>query len=177
MRGLVLFRHFVTIIVLTFILALPNHARAAEGVREVDLSVISLVYDPFTQRLYGASSNNLLQVDSDTGQVLQTFDLGSPIRRLALGAGNGLWAGLESSVRRFNLQTLSAEDPISIGVPVLDISPSLRDPQTIAVSTPLEPGTRYETVWVMRNGAVLPVSAQADDVALKCSVLFRRNDS
>ena len=170
-----LFRHsFYGIIfaVLFFTLG-TNRALGAGGVREVDLSISSLIYDPFTQKLYGASSNNLLQVDADSGQVLRTFDLGSPIVRLVLGAGNGLWAGLERSVRRFNLQTLSAETPIAIDGAVFDVSASLRDPQTIVVSTPLIHG-RYETVWAIRNGAVLPDSARAYHLALNGSFLFGR---
>src|SRR6476620_12051609 len=87
---------------------------ATEGIRSVDLPLKSLVYDPFTQKLYGSATNDLLQIDPESGAVLKAFRLGTNTTVLSLGTGNGLWVAIEGehTVRRFNLETLAAENPI-----------------------------------------------------------------
>src|SRR5437870_2183854 len=82
---------------------------ATEGIHSVDLPLKSLVYDPFTEKLYGSATNDLLQIDPETGAVLKNFRLGTNVTGLSLGAGNGLWAVIgEHAVCRFNLETLTA---------------------------------------------------------------------
>src|SRR5687767_1923299 len=69
--------------------------RAASGIREVGLNLKSLVYDPFTQKLYGSATNDLAQIDPDSGQILATFPLGTNVTYLSLGAGNGIWIAID----------------------------------------------------------------------------------
>ena len=146
-------------------------AQSAEAIREVDLSISSLVYDPFTDKLYAGSTNNLLQLDPNTGQVLRTFDLGSRIGRLELGAGHGLWAGVDHAIRRFNLETLTAEEPIATVDNVIDLSPSQSEPYTVAFSTPRISG-RWEAAYLVKNGVVLPGTAQGFNVAVNGNYYF-----
>src|SRR3954469_12859915 len=112
-------------------------ALAADGLRELDLSLKSLVYDPFTQKLYGTATNSLLQIDPASGQILQSFTLGTNLSRLELGSARGLWVAIqgEQAVRRFDLERLSAGEKIAIFGPVFDIAPSPSEPFTVAVST------------------------------------------
>ena len=147
---------------------------AAEGIREFDQSVSALVYDPFTQKLYGAATNQLLQFDPDSGQVLGWFDIGSRITRMALGAGHGIWIGVENAVLRFNLETLSTEDPVFVPGTIIDVAPSASDPYTVAVSTPRISG-RWETARIIRNGAALPDTYQANNLVLNGSFIFLGN--
>ena len=53
----------------------PLNAATIDGVRQVDLNLKGLVYDPFTQKLYGSGTNSLLQIDPENGQVLASFPL------------------------------------------------------------------------------------------------------
>jgi len=94
--------------------------RAASGVTEIPLTANALLYDSFTDKLYAAAADNLLQLDPLTGQILNSFSLGANVTLLASGADNGIWAALngEHAIRRFNLATLSAEDKIVL--PALD---------------------------------------------------------
>jgi hypothetical protein len=150
-------------------------ASAAEAIRKVDLALTALVYDPFTGKLYGASTNNLLQIDPDSGRVLRTFDLGSRIFRIELGAGNGIWTAVDHALRRFNLETLAAEDPIAIVDNVVDLSPSQSEPHTVAFSTPRISG-RWETGWLVRNGIILPgVIEHGTFVAVNGNYFFKDN--
>src|SRR5436190_6908344 len=41
----------------------PAKSKAVEGIQEIQMNLNALAYDPFTQRLYGAGTNNLLQID------------------------------------------------------------------------------------------------------------------
>lgn len=148
-----------------------ERAFAAEGIREIDVAVSGLAYDPFTRKLYGSRGSDLLQIDSETGEVLRAFPIGSPILRMALGAGNGLWLGLSNTVVRFNLETLSAEEPVSIDGEVIDLAPSPSDPYTVAVSTPRVP-FRWEAVLIIKNGAALPDVARSTYAAINGSFIF-----
>jgi uncharacterized repeat protein (TIGR01451 family) len=170
------FRFAGTVFFLSLALAAPlaTALRGAEAIREVDLAVSALVYDPFTAKLYGARTNNLLQIDPDSGQVLNTFNLGSRIARLELGAGNGLWAAVDHALRRFNLQTLTAEDPIPIVDTAFDLSPSQSEPYTVAFSTPRISG-RWEAAWLVKNGVILPGTAQGFYVAVNGNYYFEDN--
>jgi len=131
-------------------------ALAADGLRELDLSLKSLVYDPFTQKLYGTATNSLLQIDPASGQILQSFTLGTNLSRLELGSARGLWVAIqgEQAVRRFDLERLSAGEKIAIFGPVFDIAPSPSEPFTVAVST-FAPAVLPKTA-VIKNGTLLP---------------------
>lgn len=154
-----------------FLATFSPPTQSAEAIREVNLAISSLVYDPFTDKLYAGSTNNLLQLDPNNGQVLRTFDLGSRIGRLELGAGNGLWASVDHAIRRFNLETLTAEEPIPTVDNVLDLSPSQSEPYTVAFSTPRIPG-RWEAAWLVKNGIVLPGTAKGFYVAVNGNYYF-----
>src|SRR5690349_7785664 len=130
----VLTRFSSAVFVLLFTMQLA--VGATEGIRSVNLTLRSLVYDPFTQKLYGSATNNLLQIDPETGAVLKAFPLGTNITILSLGAGNGLWAVIgDHAVRRFNLETLTAEDPIPITTasPINGLYASREDSTSAAV--------------------------------------------
>lgn len=174
-----MFRHrsvtvFLFLLPLFLATSFIPQAQSAEAIREVDLAVSSLVYDPFTDKLYAGSTNNLLQLDPNTGQVLRTFNLGSRIGRLELGAGNGLWAGVDHAIRRFNLETLTAEEPIPTVDNVLDLSPSQSEPYTVAFSTPRISG-RWETGYLVKNGIVLPGTAVTPGTAPSIYVAVNGN--
>ena len=153
-------------------LSFVPEGKSAESVKEVNLAISSLVYDPFTAKIYGASTNNLLQIDPDSGQVLRTFDLGSRIYLLELGAGNGVWVAVDHAIRRFNLETLSAEDPIAIVETASDLSPSQSEAYTVAFSTPRVPG-RWEAGWLIKNGLVLPDTVMGTFVAVNGNYYFK----
>src|SRR5204863_9609842 len=117
--------------------------RAAEGLHEIDLNLIhDLVYDSFTGKLYATRTNELVQIDPESGATLQEFALSGNPGRIGLDSRRRLWIGLdaECAVLIFNLETLSTEDKIdlqsSVGgtFPILDISPSPADQATIAVT-------------------------------------------
>jgi len=152
-------------------------AAAIEGVREVNLSLKGLVYDPFTQKLYGSATNDLLQIDPESGQVLARFPLGTNVTALSLGADNGLWTAIrgEHAVRRFNLQTLEAEEKIEYdwdNAPTFDIAASKLDPQTVVFSTDPTPKI-LGAALVVRDGLVLPdYYLQADYLQLEGNILF-----
>jgi hypothetical protein len=149
---------------------------ATEGIRSVDLPLKSLVYDPFTQKLYGSATNDLLQINPETGAVLKNFHLGTNVTGLSLGAGNGLWAVIDDhAVRRFNLETLTAEDPIAIlSSPINGLYGSKEDSTSLAVITTTIPGS-YGRIFVVRNGVVLPdaqTPGGGDAVALKGNMAY-----
>jgi hypothetical protein len=148
--------------------------QAAEPLREVDLAISALVYDSLTDKLYGASANNLLQIDSDSGRVLRLWDLGSRIVRLELGAGGGIWAAISNAVRRFNLQTLNLEEPIEVPGGIFDLSPSQSEPYSLAFSTPAIVG-RFQAGWLIKNGILLPDSITGFYVAVNGNYFFRDN--
>ena len=127
---------------------------------EVNLRLRGLVYDPFTQKLYGTSAdtNNLLQIDPISGAVTRAFEIGATPSRVELSGGRGIWVGLdgEGAVRRFNLETLTPEEKIVVraGATIRDIAPAAGDPFTLAVATGL--AGEADTTYLIRNGQVLP---------------------
>jgi hypothetical protein len=147
------------------------NVRAASGVTEIPLTANALLYDSFTDKLYAAATNNLLQLDPLTGQILNSFFLGTNITLLAAGAGNGIWAALdgEHAVRRFHLATLSAEDKVVLpDLPrgIFDLYGSLTDPNLAVVS--IRDRVNVGTAFIVRNGSVLPASRYFTDfVALQ----------
>ncbi len=151
-------------------LVLPS--QSAEPLRSVDLAVSAIVYDPLTAKLYGAGTNNLLQIDPDSGTILRTWDMGSRIVRLELGAGGGIWAGISNAVRRFNLQTLALEDPIEVPGEINDLCPSQGEPYTLTFSTPRIVG-RWESGWIIKNGVLLPDTVLANNVAINGNYFFK----
>jgi hypothetical protein len=164
-------------IALLFLFAIQFATAATEGIRSIDLPLKSLVYDPFTEKLYGSATNDLLQIDPETGAVLKNFRLGTNVTLLSLGAGNGLWVVIgDHAVRRFNLETLTAEDaiPIVSGSPVNGLYASREDSTSAAGITATLPGS-YGQLFVIRNGVVLPGSpnlAGGDAVALKGNIAY-----
>jgi hypothetical protein len=136
--------------------------RGASGVTELPLAVRSVVYDPFTDKLYASATNNLLQLDPLTGKVLNSFYLGTNVTLLSLGAENGLWAAIdgEQSIRRFDLATLTAGDKIVVSIPrrsIVDLYGSSTDSTLALVCLPTVNG-HWAEGFVVRNGSVLPDS-------------------
>lgn len=153
---------------------LPAFA-ATQGVRQVNLALRGLDYDPVSNKLYGTSAqtNRLLQIDPNTGEVNASFDVGANPSRVALGGGRGLWIGLDGAgaVRRFNLDTLTAEDPIVIipGGAVTDIAASPVDPYTLVVTVRVPGSTTVnggDVTYAIRNGQLLPNGFAGHYVAL-----------
>jgi hypothetical protein len=137
------------------------NVRAASGVTEIPLTANALLYDSFTDKLYAAATNSLLQLDPLTGQVLNSFFLGTNVTLLAPGAENGIWAAIngEQAVRRFDLATLSAEDKIAVpalGRGIFDLYGSLTDPNLAVLS--IGDFVNVGNAFVVRNGSVLPNS-------------------
>jgi hypothetical protein len=131
----------------------------AAGVTEIPLSVRSVVYDSFSDKLYASGTNNLLQLDPLTGKVLNSFFLGTNVTLLSLGAEHGIWVAIdgEQSVCRFDLTTFTAEDKILVSTPgrgIFDLYGSLTDPTLALVS--LRPVLGRSIAFVIRNGSVLP---------------------
>jgi hypothetical protein len=153
-----------------FVLNLGLFSFAADGVRQVELPLRGLAYDSASQKLYGTSAetNRLLQINPSTGQVTASFDVGDKPSRVALSAGHGLWIGLDGagSVRRFDLDTLTTEEPVVIldGADVIDIAPSPADPYTLAVTVAPTGGNRVS--YMLRNGQLLPNTSPVRNVAL-----------
>lgn len=139
--------------------ALASPMPIPDGVREIPMQLRSMVYDPFTQRLYATSAEGLVQMNPDSGAVLRTFPLGTNLSQLELGAGRGLWMGADGTgaVQRFNLQTLAVESSIDVrpDTVVLSISPSKVDPYTLAVAV-RPPQSDVPEAFLIRNGTVLP---------------------
>ena len=158
----------VAALFLLIILFTPfNHA--AEGVLEVNLSLRGLVYDPISDKLYGTTgTNSLVQIDPISGAILATFPIGTNPSRVQLSAGHGLWVGLdgEGAVRRFNLGTMTAEEPIVIqpGGTIRDIAPSTGDTYTlvVVVRVPGQPDRAY----ALRNAQVLPNTMEMGTVTI-----------
>jgi hypothetical protein len=118
------------------------NASGAAGVTEVPLAVHSVVYDPFTDKLYASAGNNLLQLDPLSGTVLKSFFLGTNVTLLSLGAENGIWAAIdgEQSICRFDLTTLTAGDKIVVSIPfrpIFDLYASPTDPTLALVCLPI----------------------------------------
>jgi uncharacterized repeat protein (TIGR01451 family) len=139
---------------------------ATNGVQEVDLRLHDLVYDSATQRLYATSPDHptdLLQLNPETGAITETFAVGSNPLRLVLDTRRGLWIGLngEGMVRRFNLDTLTAEPKFNpqVGATlILDIAPSPNDADTFAIAT-FSSGAGGRT-YLVRDGVRLPDFAE-----------------
>jgi hypothetical protein len=132
----------------------------AAGVTEIPLAVRSVVYDPFTDKLYASATNDLLQLDPLTGKLLNSFFLGTNVTLLSLGAQNGIWAAIEDerSIRRFDLGTFAPEDKILVSDfrRISDLYASSTDPTLALVA--LAPLPQISTAFVIRNGSVLPDS-------------------
>lgn len=134
---------------------------ATNGIQEVNLRLNDLAYDPVTKKLYATSPdhlNDLLQLDPATGAIVATFPVGNTPHRLVLDTRRGLWIGLngEGAVRRFDLDTLTAEPKFNLQVgsnAIFDIAPSSNDTDTFAVNTA---GRTY----LVRDGVLLPDSIQ-----------------
>jgi uncharacterized repeat protein (TIGR01451 family) len=122
-----------------------------------DLQLGSLAVDSRSGLLYGGQTNQLLQINPENGQVLRTFDVGAPIKRLVRGGGSSLWIGQDYAVRRFDLDTLAVAETIEYPGALMDLAPSMTDPRIAAVKTPHILG-RYATTWIIRNGVLLPKS-------------------
>lgn len=157
-------------------LPMALHASPTDAVREAPLSLRGLEYDPASQKLYGTSTvtNNLVQIDPNTGAITAAYTIGNTPSRVALSAQNGLWIGLDGdgAIRRFNLATFTAEEPIVIapGAKVNDIAPSAVDSYTVVVSLKLQDGT--DMSYVVSNGQLLPDTLGLSSVSLLGSVVY-----
>src|SRR5687768_18330998 len=106
----------IQIVSLFYVFALFHPKVFCSPIRTLPFEIRALVYDSSTEKLYATSPSGLLQIDPNSGALLKTFPLGTNLSRLHLGGGNGLWVGVDGdgAVRRFRLDSLTAEDPIIV---------------------------------------------------------------
>ena len=157
------------LVLCTLLLGFP--AQASDAIREFNLQIRSLAVDARTGLLYGGQTNRLVQIDPASGQVLRSFDFPASIEKIERGAGSSLWLAQDFAVRRFDLDTLAADEPIDYPGELLDLAASPSDPFLAAVSTPTING-RWATAWVVRNGALLPDSVLLEAIGLNSAFLF-----
>ena len=147
---------------------------ALEGLREVPGRLNALAFDYTGRHLYGASSNLLLQINPESGEVLRTFEMGARIHHLETGAGRSIWLGLDKALRRFDTATLQADEPVPILGQPLALAPSPSNPNLIAFTLPSHavPNSGSDVAFVARDGLVLPEWHEYRTVGLHGNDIF-----
>lgn len=148
------------------------HVRASgeDNLRKVELPTNDLVWDPVSRRIWasvpsragGSRANSVTAIDPTTGQIGDSFAVGSEPDKLALrGDSQILWIGVdgEAAIRRFNISNRSTSALFPLGSDdhgrsiAEDIEVMPGKPETVAVARRNKESTpRHEGVVIYDNG-------------------------
>ena len=179
--GIPLLTHMVTSVRAT--LAPPTPQGQTSFIRQIQLSVNDLVYNPTTQMLYGSvpssvgpGGNSIISVNPATGAAGTPTFVGSEPKKLALSSdGNSLYVFLDgaAAIRRFDIPSQTAGLQFALGqdnffgsYTLSDMAVAPGNPNLLAVArsyrgvSPPQAG-----VAVFDNGVQLPTTTPGHTVA------------